>query len=422
VKILYLAHRVPYPPDKGDRLRAFRQIEHLAAYHRVWCVCLSHGPDELERAERLNWHCQEVFALRLRRRLATMQAAAGLALGSTATQGYFRHWGLSRALDDLTRRVDFDVVLAFSSSMASPALRVRAPRRVLDMCDLDSEKWLEYAESAQWPMNALYRLEGRRLAKRERQWIEAFDATMLITKAEARAIERDVSPGKLHIVGNGVSLPESDDLGRSMTDRRGPVVGFVGQMDYRPNVDAVCWFVRRCWPTIRTQCPGARFQIVGRSPAPAVQELDSKRGVEVVGEVPDATRAVLGFDVSVAPMQIGRGLQNKVLEAMAAARGIVLTSAAAEGIEARNDREYIVADDPCRFTDAVLELIYNEQRRESLGRAARTYVARHHRWEVEMRKLEAIVTGTPPAPAPSRPMVEVPTDRPAKDRAAVPAI
>ncbi|UCF34187.1 MAG: hypothetical protein JSV78_02560, partial [Phycisphaerales bacterium] len=237
MKILYLAHRVPYPPDKGDRLRAFRQIEHLAANHRVWCVSLSHGPDELERAERLNWHCQEVLALPLRRRLATMQAAAGLTLGSTATQGYFRRWGLGRALDNLNKRVGFDVVLAFSSSMASPALRVRAPRHVLDMCDLDSEKWLEYAESAQWPMNELYRLEGRRLAKRERQWIEAFDATMLITKAEARAIERDVSPGKLHIVGNGVTLPEMDEPAPSIPDRRGPVVGFIGQMDYRPNVD-----------------------------------------------------------------------------------------------------------------------------------------------------------------------------------------
>jgi sugar transferase (PEP-CTERM/EpsH1 system associated) len=383
---------------------------------------MSHGPDELERAERLNWHCQEVVALPLRRRLATMQAAAGLMLGSTATQGYFRHWSLRRALDNLAKRVGFDVVFAFSSSMASPALRVRAPRRVLDMCDLDSEKWLEYAENAQRPMNALYRLEGRRLARRERQWIEAFDATMLITKAEARAIERDVSRGKLHIVGNGVALPEMEDPVPSIPDRHGPVVGFIGQMDYRPNVDAVRWFVRRCWPTIRTQCPGARFQIVGRSPAPAVRELDSKRGVEVVGEVPDATRAVLGFDVSVAPLQIGRGLQNKVLEAMAAARGIVLTSAAAEGIEARNDREYIVADDPYRFTDAVLELIYNEERREILGRAARTYVARHHRWEVEMRKLEAIVTGTPPTLAPTRPTLEVPTDRPARDRAAVPAV
>jgi glycosyltransferase involved in cell wall biosynthesis len=120
-------------------------------------------------------------------------------------------------------------------------------------------------------------------------------------------------------------------------------------------------------------------------------------------------------------MRIARGLQNKVLEAMAAARGIVLTPAAAEGIEARNDREYIVADDPYRFTDAVLELIYNEERRESLGRAARTYVARHHRWDVEMRKLEAIVTGTPPPPAPTRPAMEVPADRPARDRATVPA-
>ena len=303
----------------------------------------------------------------------------------------------------------------------SPRLSVPASRRVLDLCDLDSQKWFLYAAESKAVKRLLYRTESRRLATRERCWVDDFDATTVITKEEARGIEARVSPGRLHVVGNGVDLPELDRANDPAANgngspRSGPIVGFIGQMDYHPTVDAVCWFVRHCWPMIRTQHPGVRFRIVGRSPTPAVYKLGSKPGVEVVGAVDDATEAVRGFDVSVAPLRLARGLQNKVLEAMAASRAVVLTSAAAEGIAAQHQREYLVADNADDFACAVLDLLYNPERRVRLGGTARAFVARHHRWEREMTKFELLVTGATPATSGQRESLPAPRARREKVR------
>ena len=423
MNILYLAHRIPYPPDKGDKLRSFRQIEHLARRHRVWCAFfVDDAADEVHVAT-LSACCQGVLAVRLKRSTALARGVSGLLRGRSLTESYYANPRMSRGLERWASTVRFDAVVAFSSAMAPYALQIPAEARMLDMCDLDSQKWLDYAGMSTSPlMRRAYQTEGRRLAHREAEWAEAFDATLLITESEASMLRRGVDKlyregewaggvkGRIHVVGNGVELGGTDggrvgpvakhaapsasahSVEAPQVPER-PVVGFVGVMNYRPNADAVCWFVEACWGRIRAACPDAGFRIVGRSPTRKVRRLAAAPGVEVTGEVEDARAEVRRFAVSVAPMRIARGLQNKVLEAMAARKAVVLSAGAAEGLGGRDNEEYIVADTAEAFTRAVVGLLGDESERRRIGEAARRYVATSHCWKWELQRLEMILAG-----------------------------
>jgi len=393
MNILYLAHRIPFPPDKGDKLRSYRQIRHLAERSRVWCACFVDTPRDRRYVTALKAFCEDVAAIRLNRASAAVRGLLGLLQGGTVTESYYRHPAMKSVLRTWARSVRFDAVVAFSSGMASFALDIPAARRTLDMCDLDSSKWLGYAAAFKPPMRPLYQVEGRRLAAAERRWIALFDATILITKSEAMPLMGAVPPDRLHIVGNGADLPVLQTQAPNAR-AHAPVIGFVGVMNYRPNVDAVCWFAKTCWLRIRQAYPRAIFRIVGRAPTRQVRQLGRVPGVCVVGGVADVHVEVSQFDVSVAPLRMARGLQNKVLEAMAAARPVVLTAKAAEGIAARHGIEFLVADSANDMSRSVLTLLGDPERRSSMGDAARRFVATHHRWETELTKLELIATGT----------------------------
>lgn len=442
MNILYLAHRIPYPPDKGDKLRSYREVEHLARRHRVWCACFVDDPADLCHIDPLRAFCHDVAAIRLRSAPAKIRGLAGLLRGRTVTESLYSHPRMWATLKRWSRAVNFDAVVAFSSSMAPYALSVPAERHILDLCDLDSQKWLDYAKTSRGLMRRLYETEGKRLATMERSYLDAFDALLVITQAEARPLLSAENRGKLHILGNGVLLPDLDGqsnstvegstIGRTATISEstgkmdgtagGPIVGFVGVMNYRPNVEAVCWFVSNCWGRVHRTFPNATFRIVGRSPTRRVRRLAAILGVEVVGGVPDAMVEVLRFDVSVAPMQTARGLQNKVLEAMAAARPIVLTSRGAEGIEARDEHEFLITDEPLEFSDSIVRLLHDPVERRRLGKNARRFVAVHHGWEENLRRLELIVTGALVRSAPQRIVRPMPETVPTEDRLAAPVV
>ena len=423
MKILYLAHRIPYPPNKGDKLRAFRQLEHLAANHEVSCACFIDDPRDMQYVVPLRRWCRDVVALRINRKRALLRGLFGLARGHTLTESFYDHAPMRAALAKMSHTTEFDCVLAFSSSMARYALTVPARRHVLDLCDLDSRKWLDYANESRAPLKWLYAAEARRLAQKEIEWIHRFDASILITKAEARHLDGAVPPGKLHIVGNGVRLPDSIDAttvsrnistvptpigirerptrfrqsqscrqtNRSHDDA--PVVGFVGVMNYKPNVDAVVWFVRHCWAAIRRVHPRAVFRIIGRSPTKKILRLVRLSGIQIVGEVESVYDELRSVDVSVAPLRIARGLQNKVLEAMAAAKPVVLTTGAAQGIDATDGEHFLIANTPEATIRTVNRLLADPEERHAIGHAARCFVGTNHCWERELTKLEQIVTG-----------------------------
>lgn len=396
MNVLYLTHRVPYPPDKGDKVRTFHHLRFLAERHRVWCACFVDDPADKMHFETLRRYCADLAFVPLNRALALRNGVLSVLSGGTVTEGHYRSTAMQAALGRWSKSVAFDAVLAFSSCMAPYALAVPAKRRVLDLCDVDSQKWLDYAARTAAPMRRLYGVEGRRLAEAECRWTEAFDAVTLVTEAEAQLLacavreRRIATDAKIHVVSNGVEVPDSHSCGAPSDDSQ--VVGFVGAMNYRPNVDAVCWFADQCWPHIHRQFPGAIFRIVGRAPTKAVRRLAGRDRIEVTGAVPDASAEVRKFAVSVAPLRLARGIQNKVLEAMAAAKPVVITPVAAASLGGQDGVHYHIADGGQNFTEAVARFLNSDRLRRQVGLAARELVLERYQWSDALAQLEAALT------------------------------
>lgn len=393
MQILYLAHRLPFPPNKGDKLRAFRHLRHLAKNHQVWCACFVDRPQDFDYVSSLRTYCEDVIAVPLSKSQGLLRGAISMARGRTVTEGMYSNALMRKVLRDLSNANRFDVVAAFSSSMAPYARLVSASRRVIDLCDLDSQKWIAYGSHSGPPVRRLYEIEGRRLADIERRCLDEFDAVSVITDAEAERLRTATSCDRIHVVTNGVDLPAAPRP-RTSTDRAGRVVGFLGVMNYRPNIDAVRWFVRSCWPAVRKECPDAVFRIVGRWPCRAVRRLARVPGVVVVGEVQDVAPELDRFDVSVAPLRIACGLQNKTLEAMAASVPVILSAEAASCVGGQAGEDYLRATDAPECANAVIRLLGDPAERRRIGEMGRAFVVRRHRWDDALRAFELFATGT----------------------------
>lgn len=384
-----LVHRIPYPPNKGEKLRAYHELRHLAERHDVWLACFADDPHDLQHEGALLAWCRDVLVVPLRRRQAIARGLVRWMAGGTMTEGYFHSRRMTQGLRRWARQVRFDRVLAYSSSMARFALAVEAPRRVLDFVDLDSAKWAAYAECRRPPASVIFGVEARRMRARERDWAERFDASVFITPAEASDLDAGGAAAKVHVVANGVTPALADPP--PLPAR--PCVGFVGVMDYFPNVEAVTWFVRDAWPLVRRRYADAEFWIVGKSPNGAVRALHGRDGVHVTGPVDSVAEYLARFRVSVAPFLTARGLQNKVLEAMAARRPVVVTSRIARSLAGSPGEHFLVGDGAEAFADRVISLIEDDALAAQVVDRGAALVATEYRWETEMDKLAALVEG-----------------------------
>ena len=388
MNILYIAHRIPYPPDKGDKIRSFNTLRLLARKHDVWCACFVDDPPDWKYVPTLRTYCRDVIALPLRQSRKLVGAARRLVDGGALSEGFYHDPAMFDALDGLARQAQFDAVLVFSSSMGQYGLRVDAGRHVIDLCDLDSAKWAECARRRRAPLSWVYSVEAERLRALEARLIRSYDASLLIGAHEAEA-EVTVDRSRLHFVPNGVALPDLDWDGSHDSG----IVGFVGDMRYWPNEDAVCWFAREVWPAVVRAVPGAQFRIVGRGPSRATRRLGRLPGVEVTGAVDDVSEELRRFQVSVAPLRVARGIQNKVLEAMAMGRTVVATPGAASGIHAKDGEHWYVPPDRKQFGERLIYLLGRPDECRRLGHAARRYVEESYRWDAIGEKLEALLGG-----------------------------
>ena len=391
-KVLAVTHRVPYPPDKGDRIRTYHLLRFLARRAEIHLACLADEPPPPGAAARLNELCARVTVAPVgRSRWA--RAAASLARGRSATEGAFRSPELAEVLAGWGRTTAYDAAFASGSGVA-PYLRPGALRgvpAVVDLVDVDSQKWLDYAAASAFPKSRLYRLEGRRLRTLEAEVCGWAKAVTLVSEAEAELFRTFAPGGNVRVVTNGVDLdyfrPAAGTTpgGRSVPNGtvaygEGEGCVFVGAMDYRPNVDAACWFCCEVWPAVRRRRPGATFRVVGRRPAAAVRRLASLPGVEVVGPVPDVRPYLHGAAVAVAPLRLGRGLQNKVLEAMAAGRPVVASPQAVAGLGRGSGLPAVIAASPEEWAGEVIRLLGDPAARAALGEAGRRYAEARHDW------------------------------------------
>jgi sugar transferase (PEP-CTERM/EpsH1 system associated) len=377
--ILYVVHRVPYPPDKGDRIRAYHVLRHLAERADVYLACLADEPVSEQTRAALEGLCARVAVVPLGRWSRWLWALAAAGTGGSISEGAFHSPALFRLVRRWAQEVPFRAVLASASSVAPYlcALELRGIPAVVDLVDVDSQKWLDYAAAGRGPRSWIYRLEGRRLRRREQDLAGWARAVSVVSGHEAALYRRFLPNAPVHVVPNGVDHvyfhPQAPREGES-----GCV--FVGALDYRPNVDAACWFAREVWPEVHDRHPAARLRLVGRRPVAEVCRLASVAGVEVVGQVPDVRPYVAGAAVAVAPLRIARGVQNKVLEAMAMAKPVVASPQALAGLGDRPDLPALRAEGPRQWVEAVGSLLDDEDQRQPLGTAGRRYVERYHIW------------------------------------------
>jgi sugar transferase (PEP-CTERM/EpsH1 system associated) len=378
--ILYLVHRLPYPPDKGDRIRAFHLLRFLAQHATVHLACLADEPVSDGVVESLKKYAARVAVFPVGGWSRWRNILGALACGRTATQGAFWSSALRAELRAWCADTAFHATLSSSSAMAGyqrlPELR-DVPA-VVDLVDVDSQKWFDYAAASRWPRSWLYRLEGRRLRRWEHQLSAWARALTVVTQAEAN-LYRQFAPGAaIHAVGNGV---DRDYFRPTAIAAEEPSCVFVGALDYRPNVDGACWFARAVWPAIRAARPEARFYLVGRRPAAAVQSLAAIPGVEVVGQVPDVRPYLEKSAVAVVPLLIARGVQNKVLEALAMGKATVASPMTLAGLRGGATPGVQMASTADEWATAVLRLLADAPSRRALGAAGHRYVAEHHCWD-----------------------------------------
>jgi sugar transferase (PEP-CTERM/EpsH1 system associated) len=396
--LLYLVHRLPYPPNKGDKIASFNLLRFLADRYRVHLGTFIDDPADRPHIETLQGYCSEICAPLVDPRIARLASLRGLLSGEALSLPYLRN----ARLQAWTRRVLSEIqpqrIVVFSGPMAQ-YVSGRVPQgaiTVFDLVDVDSEKWRSYGEQKPWPMSWLYRREADRLLAFERAMAAEFDATVLVSREEAELF-RGLAPESAHKTTYRIQGVDSAffDPGR---DYPNPYPGnsralvFTGAMDYWPNVDGVNWFADEVLPAVREAVPETVFYIVGRHPAAEVRRLAERPGIAVTGDVPDVRPYLSHAHGAALSLRIARGIQNKVLEAMAMGLPVLATPGAMTGIAPCAGFSPVISDRPGPLIEAAIGLLGQHRRRET---GARDCVLQRYDWETNLQRVGRVLeTGT----------------------------
>jgi sugar transferase (PEP-CTERM/EpsH1 system associated) len=403
--LLFLMQRLPYPLIKGEKVRNWHILNYLRKWYDVHFGCLIDDPDDFQHIDTVKALCASMYTAPLDRRRAKLTCASGLLTNEPLSVTFFRDRGLKRWVEDVVTRVKPEMIFVNSSNMAPYILDLPSTgTRVVELGDVDSEKFRSYSENAGVPMRQVYRREWRLVERLERRVALECDYSVLVTEAEAALFRSNVpeAAGKIVGISCGVDhryFDPSRDYPAPFDPAAGPAYVFTGTMDYLPNCDAVNWFANEVLPIIRRTLPTARFFIVGSNPADDVKRLAKRDGITVTGRVADVRPFVHHATASVGPMRIARGIQNKVLEAMAMGKPVIVTSGALEGIDAIPGRDLILADDPEAFADAAIRLAGTDSNPTpeglALGEAARRLILRRYDWDACLSGFDPLMR--PPA-------------------------
>ncbi|WP_188055605.1 TIGR03087 family PEP-CTERM/XrtA system glycosyltransferase [Sphingosinithalassobacter sp. CS137] len=387
--ILFLAHRIPFPPDRGDKIRGFHILKHLSEKKRVHLIAFADDPADLKRKGGLAKYTGNRSIIWR----SKPQVTAGLqALMSHRPMSLtaFDNQPLRQAVDNILARHAIDTIFVFSSQMAQYLPARPRQRVIMDFVDMDSAKFAAYAQGAKGPMGWMLARESRLLLQHEKAVAARADANLFVSEAEAQLFRERTGADRVHAIENGIDTDFFDPAAQfKRIDSMGSLIVFTGQMDYRPNIEAVTWFVETMLPHIRIAHPDAQFAIVGRNPTEAVKALAKQRGVMVTGEVADVRGWLAAAAVTVAPLKLARGVQNKVLEAMAMARPMVASTAAAQGIDHRGTIR--VGSTVGEIAEAVTELLSDRAKAAELGAAARRQVMERYSWEARLAPLDEVL-------------------------------
>lgn len=396
--LLYLVHRLPYPPNKGDKVRSYHLLKHLTASHRVFLGTFVDDPDDEQHIETLRAMCPDLHVARLHPRWAKLRSLTALPSNEALGLHYYRNAGLQTWVNRVMAENAIDAAVIFSSVMAQYVENCRAPATpmLVDFVDVDSHKWTQYAPNHAWPMSWLFRREGQRLLAYERAIATKAQHSFFVTANEV-ALFQSMAPestSKVDAMGNGV---DADFFSPSAT-RPSPFASaanssgeialvFTGAMDYWPNIDAVTWFAADILPQLLLTHPQIRFYIVGRSPTDEVLALANSH-VVVTGTVPDVRPYLQHAALVVAPLRVARGLQNKILEAMAMARPVIASKSCVDALTVQRDSEIFSAESAQDFITQIGALLQAPEHLTSVGVAGRHRVLSHYSWDAHLAAID----------------------------------
>jgi hypothetical protein len=389
MKVMFVCHRVPFPPKRGGKIRPFNVIRHLQEQgHQVTVASLARSQAEVDEAEGLANHCSRRLIEIVDDKLAWPRMVAWLPTTKPSSFGYFHSPRLKARIDEELATGTYDLIFVHCSSVAPYVADARVPVKILDFGDMDSQKWREYSQHRAFPLAVGYWLEAVKLERTERLLAGKFDLATCTTKAEMESLQG------LGVRGSTAWFPNGVDAGffqPSGTEYEPDLVTFIGRMDYYPNQQAVTRFCADVFPTLQSRRPGIRFEIVGADPSQQIRDLGKLPGVTVTGSVPDVRPYVTRAALTIAPLEIARGTQNKILESMAMGVPVVCSRQASGGVDAVPGEHLLSYDTREQLVEAILQVMGSRELRERLATAGRARVLSNHSWPSSMLRLDALI-------------------------------
>ncbi|WP_394788240.1 TIGR03087 family PEP-CTERM/XrtA system glycosyltransferase [Rhodoferax sp.] len=394
--LLYLVHRLPYPPNKGDKVRSYNLLKYLCSQYNVFLGTFVDDPDDLIYVNLVRGLCFDSYIENLNPTYSKFRSLSGLVGDGSLSVAYYRSEGLKKWVSRVLANHDIDVAVVFSSVMAQYVLDIPNLKFLVDFVDVDSAKWSEYALRHKWPMSWLYGREGRNLLKFETEVANKAVHSFFVTQNELDLFN-DLSPDSsknISALNNGVDF----DYFSPVSGRMSPFpmgskfesnfsIVFTGAMDYWPNIDAVLWFASEILPALRNKYPNLVFYVVGRSPSEDVLNLTSG-SIVVTGTVPDVRPYLQHASVIVAPLRIARGIQNKILEAMAMERAVVASQICVQAIDAQPEQEILTAKNADDFIFKISSLLDEPAMANKIGLAGRRRVTESYSWTAHLAGID----------------------------------
>ncbi len=391
--LLYLCHRIPYPPNKGDKIRSYNILKFLSKHYHVHLGAFVDDPDDFQYANTVADMCTSHCLLPLNPQLGKLKSLSGFVKGTPLGLPYYANRKMQRWVDSILAENDLAGALVFSSTMAQYLAgdRFAQLKRYIDFIDIDSDKWAQYKSQASPIMKLVYGYEACKLFDWEKKIANEFDYSFFVSEKEAELFKKMVpdASGKISYFNNGVDtdyFSPTRPYQSPYSDACNTIV-FTGAMDYWANVDAVVWFANEVFPAVCEKVDNLKFYIVGSKPDEKVKVLAEHSNIVVTGAVDDVRPYLAHASVAVAPMRIARGVQNKVLEAMAMALSTVTTSQGYEGINATCNRDLVVVDKVGDWIDSMVDLLINSSQ-ASMGAKARKLVEEGYSWQSSLMRLK----------------------------------
>jgi sugar transferase (PEP-CTERM/EpsH1 system associated) len=398
VKTLYLSQRIPFPPNKGEKIRTFHQIKYLLDNnHEIFLCCPYTTDEELDLIEQFK-DLYGVHTLQHKLGPNFLRYISGLISHKALSVSNFYNLKLQKMVDELILSESFRNIVCTSSSMAeyvfkSSAIagKITKPKLVMDFMDLDSDKWKQYRDSSTLPMKWVYNREFKLLSKYEQNINRCFDICFFISQSEVDLFcKNNVCTVKPLAIGNGIDN-EFFTPAIQMPYNNDPVFIFTGVMDYKPNIDSVLWFAENVWQKVIQKYPDSRFIIAGMNPVTEILALNNIKGIEVTGFVDDILPYYHQSDIFIAPLRIARGVQNKVLQAFSCGLPVIATSMGAEGIDYTDGTNILIADNPDSFFECIEQLVSNKLLYQSIKESALQLIKHNYSWDAQLTPLKNIL-------------------------------